>query len=196
MTTVASNPAKVFLKPRVYLKHFPFWGISLGLCFFFSFGLLWVSLHSFPLIAFLFLANTSYWDLKKEHVFNGDSNPGIVIQTDPLLIAVATSLSKGIGHYPVVKVIKPPLKGFQQGTIVGTVALYEGRHSENLPYWSDFYPIVVNCATDDDYEIEQLLKKYTSESIETLNSAISYLTLPYKIGLYKVHDENSAWEQL
>jgi hypothetical protein len=192
--TIASNPGKIFLKPWVYVKHFPFWGVSLGLTIFLSFGLLWFSPYYFPIIALLFSANKAYWDVKKDNFFRGDSNPGIVIQANPLLVAVATDLTKGIGQYPVVKVIKPPLKGFQQGELVSTVAVYNGWGNENLPYWSDFYPVVVNCATDDNHEIEQALKQYSTESIEILNSAISSITPPYKVGLYKVHHKSSDWK--
>jgi hypothetical protein len=154
-----------------------------------------ISFAFFLIIPALFSVNKIYWNLKEDHFFLGDSNPGIVVQTDPLLVAVATDLSKGFLKYPVVKVIKCPAKGFQQGEIVSTVAVYDDSQTKNLPYWSDFNPVVVNCVTDDEVEIAQTLGRYTPEAIEKLHNAVASLAIPPKVGLYKVHNEDSAWKR-
>ena len=89
------------------------------------------------------MVNFIYWLERKEHFKSGDSNPGLVIQTNPTLVAVATDLRKSSGSYPVVKIIKVPLNNLKVGTRVVTVAHYGESINPNTSHWIDFYPI--NC---------------------------------------------------
>jgi hypothetical protein len=192
-STFASNPGNVSLNPFIYIMSFPKWGLILASVFFLFLVLLQYSLFFLLLLAVAILFNWVYWINRKEHFQFGDSNPGIVIQTNPTLVAVATDLRKADGKYPVVKIIKVPLKKFKKGCTVGTVALYQRGQDDSAPHWADFNPIVIDCATNNSVEIENAIKSYTQEQFSDLDNGISQLTEPYREGLYKVHNEHSSW---
>jgi hypothetical protein len=203
-STFASNPGNVTLNPFIYITFFPKWGLILASLLFISLALLKYSLLFLFLSAFIILVNWVYWINRKEHFKFGDSNPGIVIQINPTLVAVATDLSKivvtdengltkGDGKYPVAKIIKVPLKKLKKGSIVGTVALYSRLADDSAPRWADFKPIVINCATNDLVEIENAIRSYTQEQLSDLGTSVSQLNTPYREGLYKIHTEHSRW---
>ncbi|MEI6193118.1 MAG: DUF3239 domain-containing protein [Verrucomicrobiota bacterium] len=86
--------------------------------------------------------NVLYWIRIKEFFAKGDANPGIIIQLNPVLIAVATDLVQHSGSYPAIKVISTQLKSFmgqppQVGMAVPTVALYYRPLDKNCPHWAD-----------------------------------------------------------
>jgi hypothetical protein len=188
-STFASNPGNVTVNPLVYLKNFPIDGIVFAFLFIISLFLL----REFPYILFVLIIFILYlWKHKQEHFKLGDSNPGVVIKVNPTLIAIATDLTKRNGSYPVVKIIKVPLKNLKIGDKVGTVALYQGT-TDDIPHWSDFYPIAINCVTDNLSEINNAMASYTLKQFSDLEDGVSQLQKPYKEGLYKVHNEYSRW---
>jgi Protein of unknown function (DUF3239) len=193
-STFASNPGNVTFDPWCYYtKSYPMDGVALFVLIIVSIALVSISLPN-PLLFLVFLLIPFVFLLKRkqEHFKFGDSNPGIVIKTSPILVAVMTDLRKRNESYPVVKIIKVPLKNVRIGTKVGTVALYEGT-VESIPHWSDFHPIVVNCATRNLAEIEAAIASYTPKQFSDLEDGILQLQEPYKEGLYKIHNEYSRW---
>lgn len=191
-STFASNPGNANLNPFVYIRFFPKWGSILGFSLILSLLLLQYS----PLFLFLVLLsifiNCVYWKNRQEHFKFGDSNPGVVVKINPTLVAVATDFTKGSGKYPVVKIIKTSLRNLKKGDAVGTVALYRGT-IDDIPHWSDFYPIIIDCATDNLIEIRNAKASYTPKQFLDLEKGISQLQEPYREGLYRVHDDNSNW---
>src|SRR5262249_27415776 len=98
---VASNPGRICVHFVRWISHRPTWPI------------VWASLLVLSLLppifahwtfwiltALLLLVNVWYWMLVRSIFWNGDANPGIVVDTLPLMIAVATDLTKGRGIYP------------------------------------------------------------------------------------------------
>jgi hypothetical protein len=104
--TVASNPAATRVNYLRWVRYYPHWPIILisllAVSFFLTLG---VSLWFLALLVPVLFYNGRYWIRLKEFFRSGDANPGIVIQLNPTLVAVATDLTQGFGSYPAVKVI-------------------------------------------------------------------------------------------
>ncbi len=195
--TAASNPGNAKLKPLVWFAHHPlevgFQTLTLivVLCFSFTIGR-WFNVFALMLI----VMNIFYWIRKKEHFKSGDSNGGLVLSRDPTMVAVATNLSKGIGSYPIVKVIEcKPLKNAQVGDRIPTVALYDYPKKEEAPYWGNFYPIPLSYATDDKTTLQAAMDSYGEGDWLRLQEYIKDWRPPYKAGLYKIYDEESNWQR-
>lgn len=127
-----------------------------------------------------------------EHFKFGDSNGGVIISERPRLVAITTDLTKGIGSFPVVKIISYKKKG-KIGDRIATVALYTASTENNLPNWIDFNPIPLNYATNDVTEIERALQSYSEKQWSSLERRLSQLQKPYQEGLFKVDLESSNW---
>ena len=192
-STFASNPGRVKVMPFVLMRyiHKPvFLLIALLASLVFALD---VSLIVGGILFLIFLVvNILYWRRKKEQFAYGDSNGGIIISEKPKLVAVTTDLSKGFGgNYPIVKILSYKGKG-KLNERIGTVALYEGSES-CTPHWNDFFPIPVEYVNNNEVELNAVLKSYSDESWEVLESRIKYIKQPYKEGLFKISAENSNW---
>jgi len=192
--TVASNPGSVRIMPFVLMRYMHKSVLLLipllaSLVFAFQVSLLWGGLSS----VIFFVINYLYWRRKREHFAYGDSNGGIVVSENPKLIAVTTDLSKGFagGSYPVVKIVPYKGKGMLNDRI-GTVALYEGT-SSCTPHWNDFFPVPVEYVNSNKAELKAVLRSYSEESWEVLETRIKKIGQPYTEGLFKISTENSSW---
>jgi len=196
--TVASNPGNAELKKRVWFRHNKTAVGSLIL-------LLVCSLLATVIIdtVYLFVVviaviiNVYYWINKKEHFLSGHSNGGIVVGTNPTLVAVNGDLSKGYGYFPVIKITKRnSLKNVNIGDRISTVALYTASSDEFLSHWINFNPIPLSYATTDPKVIELAMQSYSIEQWEQLEKYLLELEKPYKVGLYQVGKEDSSWNEL
>lgn len=194
-TTRASNPGGIRLNPLQWFKSYPMWpclwiGLLVGSIFLAFFN--WY----FWIAACLFLAmNGLYWQRVKEHFKHGCANPGVVVSLDPMLIAVCTDLTKGIGEYPAVKIISKKMGTIcgqvpQVGTRVATVALYSASVDENLPHWESFDPRPVDCATTDLNAMYGVMNSFTEEDWQELASFLSQVEQPFRPGLFPVQPLN------
>lgn len=110
---------------------------------------------------------------------SGDTNPGVIVSQEPPLIAVLTDLTQGRGSFPVVKILRQPLRacglsGAEAGTRLATVSLYSGA-VEGAPHWSDFDPVVVQAATEQDQTIRNRLDSIAAEQWEQLEAGLDSL---------------------
>lgn len=196
--TVASNSGNVKLNKWVWFCHNK---MDVGLLTLFLICSLLAAIVidiMYSFIAFIAIVmNLYYWTNKKEHFLSGDSNGGIVVSTNPTLIAVNTSLTKGYGDFPVVKITKrASLKNVSIGDRVPTVALYTASTNESLAHWLDFNPIPLSYATNDVRIINSAMQSYPSEQWEQLEKYLLELEKPYKTGLYQVDKEQSGWNEI
>ncbi len=191
--TYASNPGKVEFNKRVWLKHFFLVPFLIVLSIITSIILMvMVSLYFSILVFVTIFIHEIYWVKFKEH-FTADSNGGVIISTSPPLAAVSTNLSKYGGNYPVIKIIDFKVRRpISIGEKIATVAVYKGSGDEML-HWSDFYPLPVEYATNNQDEINTALLSYPSEQWEDIERGVAELKTPYKIGLYKVEKSSSDW---
>ena len=190
----ATNPGNVILKPMVWIKYnflttsilFLSVIVSVGLTLGFSFicGVLaWRAISETRL----------YWLSIKEHFRYGDSNAGIIISTNPMLVAVTTDFTKGIGEYPVIKIIKYKGKG-KIGDRIGTVALYCRAADDSVPHWCDFTPIPIDYATNNIAEIRRAIDSYAPTQWKQIEDRLAQVPKPYAEGLYIIHEETSNWD--
>lgn len=196
--TIASNPGNVELNKWVWFRHNK---MVVGLLTVFLIcSLLAAIVVDIMYVLFAVIAvvmNLYYWVNKKEHFLSGDSNGGIVVDTHPTLIAVNTSLTKGYGYFPVVKITKrASLKNVSVGDRLPTVALYTASNNEELAHWLDFNPIPLCYATNDAKVIKLAMLSYPNEQWEQLEKYLLELEKPYKAGLYQVDKEQSGWNEI
>lgn len=126
----------------------------------------------------------------QEHFRYGDANPGMVVSTEPLLIAVLTDMTKGEGSYPMLHVREEkdsPSWGvpIEVGKRVATVGLYEVGEDEKTPHWGEFDPRAVEPLAADAEEAQGLLKSFSDEQWASLESAVRDLK-PDAEGLFPI----------
>lgn len=124
----------------------------------------------------------------REQFLYGCVNPGIVVSTNPPLVAVCTDLSTGKIQHHVIKILPQPLRWLKNGlppvgTKLASVALYEGSLHKDA--WEDFHPIVVDCVTGNRADIERVFQSISEVEWQTLEVGISYLRTK-KPGLYSL----------
>lgn len=191
-STRATNPGNLRVNPFRWFRHYPNW----PLIWFFSLAL-FVALAclghwSFWIGASLLLVmNWLYWQRIREHFRSGDANPGIVVSMDPMMIAVSTDLTKGLGRYPVIKIIEKSLPTVcgqvpQIGSMLATVALYESSPDDNLPHWADFHPRPVDCATGNLAAMQRVMNTFTEADWNQLRSWLGQVPRPFRCGLFHI----------
>lgn len=124
----------------------------------------------------------------REHFIHGCVNPGIIIASKPPLVAVFTDLTTGIEPHYVIKILPQPLRWINNGippvgTRLATVALYEG--SSQKAYWNDFHPVVVNCVTDNQADIERVFQSIPEWEWKQIEVGLNYIRTN-KPGLYPI----------
>jgi hypothetical protein len=188
--TEASNPGNVKVQRTTWFIAYPFWPIVWATVLF-LFVILATLFHwSFWIpAAILLFINWFYWQQVTGHFAYGDANPGLVVSTNPVLIAVATDLTKGHGEFPVVKVFQKRIRlinglPVEIGSRVATVAVYTATSDDNDPYWEDFDPRPVSCATSNQAEIQAVMNTFSKRDWENLEASIRGLPKPLLPGLH------------
>lgn len=188
--SVASNPGQLEASLLCWFRHKPLWPILWAGALVGSLVLAFLVDRSFAKAAgVLAIANLFYWMRIKEQFRSGCANPGVVVALHPTLIAVSTDLTKGFGHYPVIKILKVPLSSVagqpvQIGTRVPTVAVYQSSILARLPHWRDFSPQPVDFVTDDPVEVTGILGTFPEEHWQALDDGLQQVPKPYQPGLY------------
>jgi hypothetical protein len=128
----------------------------------------------------------------REHFSFGCVNPAIVVSQSPPLVAVATDLRKWDEPYPVIKILEQPLHTISGGvpaigTRLATVALYCAGDDEYQDHWVDFNPIVVNCVTDNQTDIDRVFNSIQREDWQDLETGLRRVEKRTQPGLYFVN---------
>jgi hypothetical protein len=187
----ASRPGNLRVNRWRWFRHYPKWPMIWfsSLAFFVVMACL---VHgSFWIFATLLLAmNWLYWQRVSDHFRHGCANPAIILSLQPMRIAVSTDLTKGVGNYPVIKIIQkslPTACGQQPrvGTLLATVSLYFPS-SEEEPHWSDFDPRPIDCATGDLDAMQRVMSGMDANDWNELRNGLKQLPRPYRCGLYHV----------
>ncbi len=197
-STEASHPGGVKISKWRWFMRYPRWPMVLTLVFVGA-VVAAVTVHwgSWLLVPPPVVGGFYYWRRIREHFLMGCANPGRVVSTSPLLIAVRTDLSHGRGYYPVVKVIKekpsgrwssPPVEGER----VVTVALYSAHSEGTAPHWGDFDPLPVEPVAVKLEDATRLLESLPDEEWSGLDRAIADLPAP-EVGLHRVEVDSSDW---
>ncbi len=194
--TVASNPGKINFKQFVWMKYnYKFVLIIIPMFLLSIYVAVSYSKYFYVVTVILVLINELYWLRLKEH-YSADSNAGLVISTNPKLVAVYTNLTKGYGgNYPVIKIINYKVRRpVDIGERIATVAVYSVGENDDLGCWADFFPLPADYATDNKNEIEAEINSYPQEQWQKIYDGLSEINKPYKTGLYKIELTSSDWE--
>jgi hypothetical protein len=192
--STASLPGNVKASPLRYAMHFPKWPAILGggLIVLAAAAVVTMS-TALIILAFIMLAiNGLYWYRLKEHFLHGCINPAVVVSTNPLLIAVSTDLTTGWKPWPVIKILRHPLKSIagcppQVGMRLSTVALYQPSQGDDS-HWSDFHPVAVECVTTDPAAIQYTMSQLGEDGWRELENKLRQVPQPWKPGLYHTPD--------
>lgn len=192
--TQASRPSEITFQKWTWFRHHKAAVLTLVFLLALSIYLgVAVSRWYFVLFFFMVMIHEWYWLRAEEH-FTADSNPGLMVSVSPPLFAVYTDLTKGVGHFPVIKVLpyrsQKPVSMHQR---LATVAVYSDRGSRDLPHWDDFFPLPVNYATADVQSIKNELNRYDEVSWANLEMGLQQLPTTPKPGLYRLQSESSNW---
>jgi hypothetical protein len=131
-----------------------------------------------------------YWFSWSRTMVYGCVNPGIVVDAEEGLVAVATNLDCGAGiPFHVIKIVKQPLHRIpdglpQKGHRVATVASYSGDPKQG--HWQTFSPCVVGCMNPDPKVSKRVLKSISNEDWEELLLGLKEVPKPYKKGQWQV----------
>ncbi|AFY99876.1 DUF3239 domain-containing protein [Calothrix sp. PCC 6303] len=125
----------------------------------------------------------------REHFMYGCVNPGIVVSSKPLLLAVFTDLRKREVRYPAIRILSQPLKWTTKGTIpigtkFATVALYEESKNPESEHWENFYPIVINCVTGNKRDINRVFRSIPEWEWQALKNGLTQIKDKQESGLY------------
>jgi hypothetical protein len=194
-SALASQPAGVRVSLWRWVRRYPKWPVILV-------GSLVLSVLACFLVdvPLALLPNIYYWNRVREHFLHGDANPGIVVSSSPLLIAVWTDMRKEEGStYPMLRVFEePPAEEWDGspavGTRVATAALYGIGDDEGTPYWESFEPRPVEPVAASAEEARALLESFEPERWERLQAAVAELGTPRE-GLHRVEVERSSWRE-
>jgi hypothetical protein len=187
----ASNPGNLRVSRFRWFRYYPKWPMIWfsGLVFFvvLAFSIYW----SFWVFAVpLFLMNLLYWRRISGHFQYGCSIPAMIVSLDPMLIAVSTNLTKGIGKYPAIKIIEKRLPTAcgqlpRVGSMLPAVALYH-QSPEDVPHWSDFDPRPIDCATGDVEAMRRVMNTIEEDDWNKLHVGLIQVPKPFRCGLYHV----------
>lgn len=190
-TARASNPGDLKVNRWVWFRNYPRWPIiwlaSAGVC-----AALAYLIHQcfLTLGALLLVMNWLYWRRVGEHFRYGCTCPAMIVSSDPMLIAVSTDLTKGLGQYPVIKIIEKPLRTAcgqlpQVGRELPAIALYS-LSGDELPHWRDFDPRPIDCASGDLEAIQRVMSTIAEVEWNELRTWLEQLPRPFRCGLYHV----------
>ena len=125
------------------------------------------------------------------YFLTGDANPGVVVATNPTLIAVTENLANSETFGPAIKVIKTRLTStlgqpLEVGSVVGTISRY--TYSPKLGF-TDIHPFPVDEATHDKLAIASVLGTFDDAYYRSLLSALKQWPGPMKPGLYFLNEK-------
>lgn len=195
----ASNPGQLKVNFFRWIRHKPFWPVVLSLLLVASVALVvwYLSIFTVPVLLLMLAINYLYWKRVKEHFHYGCANAGMVVDLNPTLVAVILNLSKGLGDYPAIKILKANLQStpdrpLAAGTPIATVALYSefaNKHGDQYrrSHWDDSNPLPVDYVTGDPEVIAGLLATFVTDKendFQELEEGLQHLAQPYEPGLY------------
>ncbi|MEP3479265.1 MAG: DUF3239 domain-containing protein [Fuerstiella sp.] len=193
--TAASNPGKFKASILQYSKAYPKWPMIWFGGLFASIIMCIVTPWFLIVAAFFAVSTWFYCNRLKTQFVAGCVNPGIIVSTQPPLVAVYTDLTKGGSEFPVVKIEAHPIRRMstgaaEKGQKVTTVAFYESMEDE-LEHWTNFTPRLTACATSDRRVIQKQLKSIESDDWASLKDALSQVPKPLTAGLYRHYPDDA-----
>lgn len=190
---VASNRARASINRLCFIWYYPKWPLiwigSLSVTGLLSAWSPWFLVLAVPTLGL----NLLYWVRVQEFFSHGNARPGLVLQLNPTLVAVATDLTQGWGSYPAIKVIRTRLKRsmgrrLRPGSRLPTVALYKRSLDPMCPHWEDFFPRPLECATWNKRMVARIMATFSEIDWQTLEQSVQQLP-SWEPGLYMLPTE-------
>ncbi len=190
-SAVASRPAGVAVSLVRWSLRYPRWPVILIAALLLSLGLSvfvdWMFVVSLPLAL---IPNFFYWNRIVEHYRFGDANPGVLVGTEPPLVAVLADMSKsGAGDWRLCVVEDRPAREWGEPPTVGarlaTVGLYHDGDDDRAPSWGRFDPLTVEPVTADADDAVRLMERFEPTEWRRLERAADAVA-PTRPGLYDV----------
>ncbi len=191
MKTAASNPGSITIHWPTYAKYRLVWFVAYLVFFLIGLALLVLfRFNSNGIAAFVAIVGSGvYWVVTcGKHWKHGDANPGVVISTEPLMVAVLAEMSQYPNDFsaPAIKIIAAPAppEETRVGDRFATVALYAGGGNENT--WRDIDPKLTYTATNNPLAIRRVFDSIPDWQWQALNDAVKQVGNPEKFKVYPV----------
>lgn len=189
-SALASNPGGISVDVLCWIRHYPKWPmIFLGALVLGVVLANWLHASMWLLVGLVLVKGWLYWQRVSEHFKYGCITPAVVISSNPLIIAVSTDLTKGSDEYPAIKIIEVSIglvngEAPKIGKKLVVISLYGG--SDDLPYWEDFDPQLIDCATNDADIIQAAMESIEDYEWQDLKSGLKQVPRPLECGLFYV----------
>jgi hypothetical protein len=192
----ASNPGNLEVSLVKYFLCFPLWPSVFVLCCLAGAVVvaLWPSSWTGGIALAPILLAWAQWGATKNSFRKGCVCAGVVVSTDPYLIAVLSNLrfSPDVPERNVIKILPQPLARMTGGppdpeTRLATIAMFQMSPTEQdkaSGYFIDFHPKVVNCVTYNQKDIDRVLGSIPVEEWNDLDCGLKEVPRPYQPGLY------------
>lgn len=107
------------------------------------------------------------------------------------MFAVSTDLTRGIGEYPVIKIVEKSLTTVcgrvpQVGSLFPVASLYSQDPDVAVPHWNDFDPRPVDCATEDEEAMQRLMDTFDERDWIELRESLKKVPQPFQCGLFHI----------
>ena len=132
------------------------------------------------------------WQRFSERFMFGDTNPVVVLDAKAGLVASFTDLDARLQkRFPVVKIFVEKLHLLatpaKAGDTFAAVSLYAGdSRTEELGRWGNFYPMVVDCVTQDPSRCASTKAKISDREWKALDFGLSQLPDKTQPGVYDI----------
>lgn len=190
--SAASNPGLLRVNWWRYATAFPKWPL-IWHSLFIPFALFTVLFHWAFAIGLLLVAAACvwYWKLVGAHFIGGCINPGIVLSTDPSLLAAHTNLSRSGEDWNCIKILPHPWAKMSTGPVVpfqrvATIATYQAMTNE-LPHWDNFFPKCVDLVSANEQDLTRIMMAVEPGEWDELLQALAQLPRPFQVGLYRIY---------
>jgi len=193
----ASRPARLRINWIHWLRYDPdarLFLICLALSILGIFCALYFSAWHWIWAIFFLLLPLLAWIRWTIHFRTGNAEPGKVVSLDPVLFAVATDLTKGIGSFPALKIVQSKrLPHIYRGSLaigfrLATVCMYEFSKADS-PSWADVHPMPAEYVTSNKKKIAKVMQLFSQEDWDKLDRFLKQVPLPYAPGLYRIDEK-------
>ncbi len=194
-TTFATNQAVLRVSRKEYVRYQS--PHPVARCFLYASSFLPLRLSAFRL-----LDGGYQWMRFSEQFKFGDITPAVVLDASTGLVASYTDLDSRLeNRFPVIKVFKEKLSllshEVRNGDEFAATSLYtRNTESEATGRWSDFSPIVVDCAVRDAHTCAFAKAKIPSSHWTAIRLGISQLPPSIGPGLYDISLPESLRQEL
>lgn len=196
LNSVALNPGRARVNPLRWVSTNPgpffkqIFGLLIG--YFLTAKVHWLF---FPILLGVIAWIVIYWFNVRTTFKIGAVLPGKVIHLNPDRIAVATDLSKGFGHFPVIKIVELNLlpEDKELNKIIPTISGYN-NNPHGYPFWSEFHPSPINHGITNKEKVASYMNTISDTEITDIDDRLQKIHNINLPNTYRVDLDTTGWK--